>query len=76
MNFFNLGAWSLLQIEMSVKNQNRMANSVEPDETAHYEPPHQALHCLHRYLIRSTGLNGIICMYNMTIDRFICITGS
>ena len=34
---------------MSVKNQNRMANSVDPDETVPYEPSHQDLHCLHRY---------------------------
>ena len=25
-------------------------NSVDPDETAHYEPSHLDLHCLHRYL--------------------------
>ena len=35
---------------MSVKNQNRMANSVDPNEMAHYEPSYQGLHCLHRYL--------------------------
>ena len=34
----------LLQIGISVKNQNWMANSVDPDETAHYEPSHQDLH--------------------------------
>ena len=33
-----------------------MANSMDPDETARYEPSHQDLHCLHRYLFRSTGL--------------------
>ena len=38
----------LLQIGISFKNQNRMANSVDPDGTAHYEPSHQDLHCLHR----------------------------
>ena len=32
------------------KIKNRMANSVDPDETAHYELSHLALHCLHRYL--------------------------
>ena len=26
-----------------------MANSVDLDETARYEPSHQDLHCLHRY---------------------------
>ena len=31
------------------KIKNRMANSVYPDETAHYEPSHLDLHCLHRY---------------------------
>ena len=32
------------------KINNRMANSVDPDETAHYEPSHLGLHCLQRYL--------------------------
>ena len=33
-----------------------MANSVDPDEAAHYEP----LQCLHRYLYWSAGLKGLI----------------
>ena len=37
-----------------------MANSVDPDETAHYEPSHQDLHCLQRYLIWSAVLKGVI----------------
>ena len=41
----------LLQVGISIRNQNRMANNVDPDETAHYEPSHQGLHCLHRYLV-------------------------
>ena len=44
---------------MSVKTQNRMANSVYPDETAHYEPSHQDLHSLHRYLVWFAGLKGL-----------------
>ena len=32
------------------------ANSVDPDDTAHYEPSHLDLHCLHMYLFWSTGL--------------------
>ena len=36
------------QNEVSVKNRNRMANNVDPDEMAHYEPSHQDLHCLQR----------------------------
>ena len=45
--FIHLWIWSepLFQIGVSVKNQNRMANSVDPDEMAHYEPSHQDLHC-------------------------------
>ena len=31
------------------KIQNRMANSVDPDEMALNDPSHQDLHCLHRY---------------------------
>ena len=39
---------------MSVKNQNGMANRVDPDE-----PSHQDLHCLYRYLVWSEGLKGL-----------------
>ena len=37
-----------------------MANSVDPDEMAHYEPSHLDLHCLQRQLIWSAGLEGLI----------------
>ena len=40
------------------KNQNIMANSVDPDEMAHHEPSHQDLHYLQRYLVCSVGLKG------------------
>ena len=33
-----------------------MANIVDPDETARYEPSHLDLHCLQRYVFWSTGL--------------------
>ena len=36
-----------------------MANSVDPDETARYEPSHLDLHCLHRYLFSPAGLKGL-----------------
>ena len=35
---------------------NRMANSVDPDETARYEPSHQDLHCLQRHLCWSVEM--------------------
>ena len=46
-----------MQIGISVKNLYQMTNSVDPDETAHYEPSHQDLQCLRKYLIWSIKLN-------------------
>ena len=39
-----------------IKIINRLANSEDPDEMAHYELSHLDLHCLHTYLYQSTGL--------------------
>ena len=36
-----------------------MANSIDPDETAHYEPSHLDLHCLHIYRFWSAKLKGL-----------------
>ena len=36
-----------------------MANCVDPDETARYEPSHLDLHCLKRYLFLSVRLEGL-----------------
>ena len=36
-----------------------MASSVDPDETAHYEPSHLDLHCLQKNLSRSPGSKGL-----------------
>ena len=33
------------------KIQTRIAHNVDPDETAHNEPSHLDLHCLHKYLL-------------------------
>ena len=52
----------LLNLGLSIaanRDQNRMANSVDPDETVPYEPSHQDLHFLHMYLVWSAGLKGI-----------------
>ena len=46
---------SILQTAVTIKNQNRIANSVDPDETAHDEPSHRDLHCLHCYLVCLEG---------------------
>ena len=44
--------WTLpsLNLDTFIVANNRMANSVDPDEMAHYEPSHLDLHCLQRYL--------------------------
>ena len=36
-----------------------MENSIDPDETAHDEPSHLDLHCLHKYLFWSDRLKGL-----------------
>ena len=43
----------------NTKIKYRIANSVDPDETARYEPSHLDLHCLHRHLFWSAGLKGL-----------------
>ena len=50
---------SLLQIGFQSKINNRMVNSVDPDEMAPYEPSHLDLHCLQRYLYWSAGMEGL-----------------
>ena len=54
-------AFPSLNLDMSIiantdVDQNRMATSVDPDETAHNEPSHQDLYCSHKYLVWSAGL--------------------
>ena len=58
MDSFISKIWShpLLQIGVSVKNDNRMTHSVDPDEMAHYELSHLDLHWLHRYMFWSARL--------------------
>ena len=45
-----------MQIGVQSKIKNKMANSADPDETAHYEPSHLELHCLDRYWFWSVEL--------------------
>ena len=47
---------------------NRMADSVDPDETAHYEPSHQDLHCLQWCLCWSVVMIGFNQISN-SLDR-------
>ena len=41
------------------KINNKMATSVDPDETAPDEPSHLDLHCLERYLYWPVGIKGL-----------------
>ena len=52
-----------------------MANSVDPDETAHYEPSHLDLHCLQKYLYWSAGMKALIdhCNFFIVIANFMYI---
>ena len=40
-----------------VKINNRIVNSVDPDETARYQPSHLDLHCLHMYMYWSSEMS-------------------
>ena len=42
----------------SLKSKNRLANCVDPVETAPYKPSHLDLYCLHMYLFWSAGYTG------------------
>ena len=55
---WTLPSLNLVQIGVSVKNQNRIANHVDPDETAHDEPSHQDLQCLQKRCFGLRDLKG------------------
>ena len=38
-----------------------MSDSVDPDETAHYEPSHQDLHFLQKPIINAYGSERVFC---------------
>ena len=59
--FFFVRFWTgpLLQLGIPDKKSIK-ANSVDPDETAHYQPSHIDLRCLHKYLIWFTRRKRLI----------------
>ena len=50
----------MFQIGVTVKNKNRVVNSVDPDETAHHEPSHQDVHCFQNKFFWPAELKGLI----------------
>ena len=42
-------------VDLEGKYHSRKANSVDPEETAHTEPSHLDLHCVHRFFVWSAG---------------------
>ena len=68
----NLNMFTDAKGGFSLKSKNGMVNSVDPDETARYEPSHLDLHCLHMYLSWSDGLEELkSVMIMMIINQFI-----
>ena len=51
-----------------------MANSVDPDETAHYEPSHLDLNCLQSHQYWSVGVKGFIYEQNSGTGSIIAET--
>ena len=49
------------KLGLQSKTNNRVANSVDTNETARIEPSHQDLHCLQRHLHWSAGMKGLKC---------------
>ena len=49
---------------------NRIGNSVDPDETARYEPSHLDLHCVQKYLYWF-GLHGYIFQFRNLAQLFL-----
>ena len=66
----NLDTSNAANRDIHQKINNRMANNVEPDEMAHYEPSYLDLHCLQRYLFWSTGLKRLI-QINLPIQWYL-----
>ena len=50
------------------KIKKRMANSVDPDETACSEPSYLDLHYSHKYLFWSAGLKGLTSIPFLNLD--------
>ena len=51
--------WQTLPFQTGLsQHESRMANCIDTGETAHYEPPHQDLHCLQKQCF---GLQGRKC---------------
>ena len=57
--FLNVDMLTVAKWDASQKPMNRMANRVDPDETAPYEPSHLDLRGLQRYMFWSPGLEGL-----------------
>ena len=55
----------------SQKPNNGMANRVDPDERARYEPSHLDLHCLQRYMYWSVEIKGLRKMLHWQGNAFV-----
>ena len=48
-----------------------MSNSVDPDETAHYEPSHLDLCCLQKPIIMPVAVKELKCQANFIADDIL-----
>ena len=55
--------------------KDKMSNSVDPDETAHYEPVHLNLRCLQKPIIIACGSEGINSEYHLYMIFAFFFTG-
>ena len=63
---------SVEMVEVTCQSQDRMTNSVHPDEVVLYEPSQLVLHCLHWYLVCSAGIERVNSCYP-TVPLFLYI---
>ena len=52
-----------------------MQNSVDPNETAHYEPSHLDLRCLQKPIIFGYGSERVIGTFALLWNKFLPFTG-
>ena len=66
--------WILLRLQIGFESKlnNILANSVDPNDTDHYEQSRLDLHCLQRYLYWSAGVTGLMLSYMYYAELVDC----
>ena len=69
-SIFEFGHIQYCKQGFPTKINNRMANSVDPDEMAHNEPSHPDLHCFQRYLFLVCRLKWLKRLFRLTYEKY------